>query len=47
MSEYIVHGTSHNNIESILLDDYIHIDIDEKYSFKFYIYTISISWYYK
>jgi len=31
MSEYIVHGTSHNNVESILSDGYIRTDIDEKH----------------
>jgi hypothetical protein len=31
MSEYIVHGTSHNNLESILSDGYIRTDIDEKH----------------
>lgn len=31
MSEYIIHGTSHNNVESILLDGYIRKDIDKKH----------------
>lgn len=31
MSNYIVHGTSHNNVESILSDGYIRTDIDEKH----------------
>ena len=31
MSDYIVHGTSHNNVESILSDGYIRTDIDEKH----------------
>ena len=31
MSEYIVHGTSHNNVKSILSDGYIRTDIDKKH----------------